>query len=194
MTRRGERDFAATICSWEWWASQEELGAGEGGECLCWLAEGESAGICWWGTDIILLNKCPSRHKSISRSELQAMGSCVEITNECNGNYLHHIYHDENCCLYMEAKSSRIEGVAVSGKSISLTFLQVPAGSLPRTTDVILRHDIVESARAGDKVVFTGNVIVVPDVGAISTPGERVEASMSKGLPSLLQSKLFHSH
>lgn len=58
--------------------------------------------------------------------------------------------------------------------------MQVPAGSLPRTTDVILRHDIVESARAGDKVVFTGNVIVVPDVAAISTPGERVEASMSR--------------
>jgi len=61
----------------------------------------------------------------------------------------------------------------------------VPAGSLPRTTDVILRHDVVESARAGDKVVFTGNVIVVPDVGAISTPGERVEASMSAPPPTL---------
>ena len=61
----------------------------------------------------------------------------------------------------------------------------MPAGSLPRTTDVILRHDVVESARAGDKVVFTGNVIVVPDVGAISTPGERVEASMSILLPRL---------
>ena len=61
-----------------------------------------------------------------------------------------------------------------------MNVYQVPAGSLPRTTEVILRHDIVESARAGDKVVFTGNVIVVPDVGAISTPGEKVEASMSK--------------
>ncbi len=59
-------------------------------------------------------------------------------------------------------------------------IFQVPAGSLPRTADVILRHDIVESARAGDKVVFTGNVIVIPDVAAITTPGERVEASMSK--------------
>lgn len=59
-------------------------------------------------------------------------------------------------------------------------ILQVPAGSLPRTTDVILRHDIVESARAGDKVIFTGSVIVVPDIAAISTPGERVEASMSE--------------
>ena len=59
-------------------------------------------------------------------------------------------------------------------------MLKVPPGSLPRTTEVILRHDIVECARAGDKMTFTGNVIVVPDVGAISTPGERVEASMSE--------------
>jgi DNA replicative helicase MCM subunit Mcm2 (Cdc46/Mcm family) len=29
---------------------------------------------------------------------------------------------------------------------------QVPAGSLPRTMDVILRNDIVEAVRAGDKV------------------------------------------
>lgn len=28
---------------------------------------------------------------------------------------------------------------------------EIPAGSLPRTLDIILRHEIVESARAGDK-------------------------------------------
>ena len=27
---------------------------------------------------------------------------------------------------------------------------EIPAGSLPRSLDVILRHDIVEQARAGD--------------------------------------------
>jgi hypothetical protein len=31
---------------------------------------------------------------------------------------------------------------------------EIPAGSLPRTLDIILRHEIVESARAGDKWVF----------------------------------------
>ena len=53
--------------------------------------------------------------------------------------------------------------------------MQVPAGSLPRTMEVILRHDIVESARAGDKMVFTGCLLVVPDVAAITAPGERVQ-------------------
>jgi DNA replication licensing factor MCM6 len=28
---------------------------------------------------------------------------------------------------------------------------EIPAGSLPRTLDIILRHEIVEIARAGDK-------------------------------------------
>jgi DNA replication licensing factor MCM6 len=28
---------------------------------------------------------------------------------------------------------------------------EIPAGSLPRTLDIILRHEIVEHARAGDK-------------------------------------------
>lgn len=31
---------------------------------------------------------------------------------------------------------------------------EIPAGSLPRTMDIILRHEIVEQARAGDKYVF----------------------------------------
>lgn len=30
---------------------------------------------------------------------------------------------------------------------------EIPAGSLPRTLDIILRHEIVEIARAGDKYV-----------------------------------------
>ena len=63
--------------------------------------------------------------------------------------------------------------------------MQVPAGSLPRTVEVIMRHDVVEAAKAGDKVVFTGNVIVVPDVAAIAAPGEKVEAAMSTFLDLL---------
>lgn len=51
--------------------------------------------------------------------------------------------------------------------------MQVPPGSLPRTIDVIMRHEAVESAKAGDKMTFHGQLVVVPDVGVISAPGER---------------------
>ncbi|GAV80097.1 MCM domain-containing protein [Cephalotus follicularis] len=55
------------------------------------------------------------------------------------------------------------------------TSKEIPAGSLPRSLDVILRHEIVEQARAGDTVVFTGTVVVIPDIMALASPGERAE-------------------
>ncbi|EPS67005.1 hypothetical protein M569_07767 [Genlisea aurea] len=53
---------------------------------------------------------------------------------------------------------------------------EIPAGSLPRSLDVILRHEIVEQARAGDTVVFTGSLVVLPDIMALACPGERAES------------------
>lgn len=44
--------------------------------------------------------------------------------------------------------------------------------------DVILRSEIVEKAKAGDKCTFTGTFIVVPDVSQMSMPG--VSAEMQK--------------
>ncbi|XP_061356562.1 DNA replication licensing factor MCM6 isoform X2 [Gastrolobium bilobum] len=65
------------------------------------------------------------------------------------------------------------------------TSKEIPAGSLPRSLDVILRHEIVEQARAGDTVIFTGTVVVIPDIFALASPGERSEcrreASQRKG-------------
>ncbi|XVF21606.1 hypothetical protein REPUB_Repub12eG0104500 [Reevesia pubescens] len=55
------------------------------------------------------------------------------------------------------------------------TSKEIHAGSLPRSLDVILRHEIVELARAGDTVIFTGTVVVIPDILALASPGERAE-------------------
>ncbi|XP_021745511.1 DNA replication licensing factor MCM6-like [Chenopodium quinoa] len=55
------------------------------------------------------------------------------------------------------------------------TSKEIPAGSLPRSLDIILRHEIVEQARAGDTVIFTGTVVVIPDILALTSPGERSE-------------------
>ena len=52
----------------------------------------------------------------------------------------------------------------------------IPAGSMPRTIDIILRNDNVESVKAGDKVVVTGTLIVIPDAVSLSRAGERVQA------------------
>ncbi|CAO2824193.1 unnamed protein product [Amaranthus hypochondriacus] len=69
------------------------------------------------------------------------------------------------------------------------TSKEIPAGSLPRSLDIILRHEIVEQARAGDTVIFTGTVVVIPDIMALTSPGERAEcrrnsSSQPKGIAS----------
>jgi DNA replication licensing factor MCM6 len=38
--------------------------------------------------------------------------------------------------------------------------------------DVIVRGEMVERAKAGDKCTFTGTPIVIPDVAAFRTPGK----------------------
>ena len=52
---------------------------------------------------------------------------------------------------------------------------EMPAGSMPRTLDVVLRGEMVERAKAGDKCVFAGALVVIPDVSQMAAPGERVE-------------------
>ena len=58
---------------------------------------------------------------------------------------------------------------------------EVPPGSLPRTVEVVLRGDAVDCARPGDRSVFAGDLVAVPDVAALSAPGERVEARRGGG-------------
>jgi len=40
----------------------------------------------------------------------------------------------------------------------------IPPGSMPRSMKVILRNEIVEHAKPGDKCLFTGTVVVIPDI------------------------------
>jgi DNA replication licensing factor MCM6 len=49
----------------------------------------------------------------------------------------------------------------------------IPAGSMPRSIDVILRNEIVDMAKPGDRCIFTGSLIVVPDIVSLIKPGEK---------------------
>ena len=75
---------------------------------------------------------------------------------------------------YSECASCCLPLVPTGQSALKLNE-QVPAGSLPRTMEVILRNNIVESARAGDEMTFVGTLLVVPDVAAITAPGEKVQ-------------------
>lgn len=58
---------------------------------------------------------------------------------------------------------------------------EIPAGSMPRSLDIICRNECVELAKAGDKVLLTGTVVVVPDTSGLSRAGETAVASKSGG-------------
>ncbi|KAG8861529.1 MCM DNA helicase complex subunit mcm6 [Serendipita sp. 411] len=52
---------------------------------------------------------------------------------------------------------------------------EIPTGSMPRSVDVIARGEMVERAKAGDKCVFSGTFVVVPDVSQMGLPGVNAE-------------------
>ena len=54
---------------------------------------------------------------------------------------------------------------------------EIPTGSMPRTMDVILRGEMVDRAKAGEKCIFTGTLIVIPDVSQFRVPGTRVQTT-----------------
>uniref|UniRef100_A0A4W4H8G2 DNA replication licensing factor MCM6 n=1 Tax=Electrophorus electricus TaxID=8005 RepID=A0A4W4H8G2_ELEEL len=60
---------------------------------------------------------------------------------------------------------------------IQETQAELPRGSIPRSMEIILRAEAVETAQAGDKCDFIGCLIVVPDVSQLATPGVRAETS-----------------
>ncbi|XP_018417305.1 PREDICTED: DNA replication licensing factor MCM6 isoform X3 [Nanorana parkeri] len=64
---------------------------------------------------------------------------------------------------------------------IQETQAELPRGSIPRSMEIILRAEAVESCQAGDRSDFTGSLIVVPDIAQLSTPGVRAETSSRVG-------------
>lgn len=65
---------------------------------------------------------------------------------------------------------------------IQETQAELPRGCIPRSVEIILRAEIVETVQAGDRYDFTGTLIVVPDVGSIALPGAKAETgSRHKG-------------
>ena len=48
---------------------------------------------------------------------------------------------------------------------------------MPRSIGVILRGEIVDMPKPGDKAVFTGKLVVVPDIVQLLKPGEKVTSA-----------------
>lgn len=63
---------------------------------------------------------------------------------------------------------------------------EIPTGSMPRSMEVVLRSEIVERAKAGDKCLFTGTFIVLPDVSQMGVPGvnAQIQRQAQTGRPA----------
>ncbi|MES1918279.1 MCM DNA helicase complex subunit mcm6 [Bonamia ostreae] len=61
---------------------------------------------------------------------------------------------------------------------------EIPPGSVPRHIDAILRNEQVEKVKPGDKCVFTGALVVVPDIGQIRGGVEASRAGNRKPDPN----------
>ena len=61
---------------------------------------------------------------------------------------------------------------------------EIPPGSMPRCIDIIVRNKMVEKAKAGDKCIFTGSLVVIPDGSALARAGEAVQASSGRTRPN----------
>jgi DNA replication licensing factor MCM6 len=48
--------------------------------------------------------------------------------------------------------------------------------------DIIVRNEMVERAKAGDKCIISGTLIVLPDIGAFKTPGVKVESERDSSM------------
>lgn len=64
---------------------------------------------------------------------------------------------------------------------------EIPAGSLPRSFDVIVRDAMVERVKAGDKLEATGVLCVMPDSSGLARAGEtavaqRMTSDLSQGV------------
>jgi len=49
---------------------------------------------------------------------------------------------------------------------------------MPRSIDIILRNEIVDKVKPGDKCLFNGQLVVVPDIISLLKPGERKEVQI----------------
>lgn len=58
---------------------------------------------------------------------------------------------------------------------------EIPNGSMPRTLDIILRGELVDKAKPGDKCKFTGVEIVIPDISQYQLPGVKAASIRSRG-------------
>ena len=84
-------------------------------------------------------------------------------------------------CFNREFEINHSGSVYVDWQKLRLqeSSADIPAGSMPRSIDVILRGDTVDKAKPGDRAVFSGTLVVVPDIVQLMKPGEKQTSTVA---------------
>jgi DNA replication licensing factor MCM6 len=111
-----------------------------------------------------ICRKCGTMHHSVEQ-QFQYTEPNVCKNPQCPGGKDFQLLLDKS--LFIDWQRLRIQENAD----------EIPAGSMPRSLEVICRNEIVEIAKAGDKIVLTGTVIVLPDTSGVGGAGETAVSS-----------------
>ena len=86
---------------------------------------------------------------------------------------------NEKCSNNVDFELINNQSVFMDWQKVRLQELSsdIPPGSMPRSIDVILRGDTVDQAKPGDKSVFSGVLVAVPDVVQLMKPGEKQQSA-----------------
>lgn len=114
-----------------------------------------------------LCKKCGSVNANVEQ-QYQYTTPQVCVNASCTSNDFQ-LVHDQ--CTYVDWQRLRVQENAD----------EIPAGSMPRCIDVICRNEIVENAKAGDKIVFVGSVAVISDTTGLSRAGENSVSAKTTG-------------
>lgn len=109
--------------------------------------------------------ECKQCGESVSDIEQQSQYTPPAIcpNAQCNNKLDWRLLKDH--CKFVDWQRVRVQEISN----------EVPAGSLPRTMDVILRAEQVEQSRAGDSCTFTGSLQVIPEAPPKIVAGKRVQ-------------------
>uniref|UniRef100_A0A8C4SCS0 DNA replication licensing factor MCM6 n=1 Tax=Erpetoichthys calabaricus TaxID=27687 RepID=A0A8C4SCS0_ERPCA len=135
----------------------------------------------------VAIQDLPSRHK-IRELTTARVGTLVRISGQVVRTHPVHPelvsdveqqfkYTQPNICRNPVCNNRRRFMLDTNKFNVTETQAELPRGSIPRSMEVIVRAEAVESAQAGDKCDFIGCLIVVPDVSQLTTPGARAETS-----------------
>jgi len=83
---------------------------------------------------------------------------------------------NKECNNKMQWKLRSEDSVFVDWQKVRIqeSASDIPSGAVPRSIDVILRDEIVEKGKPGDRCIFVGTLLAVPDIVSMLRPGERI--------------------